>query len=63
MTDLQLAYNWLQNIIDSSNNDFHFEGVDKLITLFEAKYCDSPLTLCLQEQRQMHWNTIHSILN
>lgn len=63
MTPQQQAYNWIQNIIDSATHDFHFEGVDKLITLFEAKYLDDPLTTCLQGQRNQHWNTIHSILN
>ena len=62
MTPIQQAYVWIQNIIDSSNNDFHFDGVDKIIDLFHTKYNNSPLTICLQEQRQAHWNTIHSIL-
>ena len=62
MSNKQHAYNWIQNIIDSATHDFHFEGVDKLITLFEEKYTDEPLTVCLQGQRYQHWNTIHSIL-
>ena len=63
MTNKQHAYNWIQNIIDSAAHDFHFEGVDRLIELFEAKYNDAALTICLLEQRQIHWNNIHSIIN
>lgn len=62
MTRIQYDYNWLQNIIDSANNDFHFDCVDKLVDLFHSKHNNAPLTTCLQEQRAIHWNNIHSIL-
>lgn len=63
MNKSQQAYLWIQSIIDSSNNDFHFTGVDKLISLFNKQFNNASLTICLQEQRQAHWNTIHSIIN
>jgi len=63
MTASQIAYVWIQGIIDSSNNDFHFDGVDKLIHLFNERYNNASLTICLQQQRQDHWNNLHSILN
>ncbi len=63
MTQTQEAYTWLQNIIDSANNTFHFDTVDVLIKLFHQKYNNQQLTDCLTEQRQAHFNNIHSILN
>ena len=63
MTPKQEAYIWIQNIIDSCNNDFHFGGADKLIELFDAIHKDDQLTTLLQLQRNEHWNTIHSILS
>lgn len=62
MTEKQQNYNWLMNIIDSCNNDFHFTAVDKLIELFLSRHKDETLTDCLKAQRTSHWNFIHSIL-
>lgn len=63
MNEVQQAYTWIQNIIDSANNTFHFDAVDALIKLFHQKYKDEKLTDCLTTQRQAHFNNIHSILN
>lgn len=63
MTPVQGAYTWLQNIIDSANNTFHFDAVDALIKLFHQKFNDQKLTDCLTEQRQINFNNIHTILN
>lgn len=62
MTIDQQHYNWIQNIIDSCNNDFHFDGVDKLIELYEQRHNNASLTMCLLHQRTQRWNSIHSIL-
>lgn len=63
MTTKQECYNWLVSIIDSCNNDFHFEGVDALIALFKLRFKeDTDLHILLETQRATHWNTIHGIL-
>lgn len=62
MTEQQSLYNWIMNIIDSCNNDFHFEAADKLIELFEQRVKNQDLVICLKQQRERHWNSIHSIL-
>lgn len=63
MTEAQKDYNWLQAIIDSCNNTFHFECADKMIELFIAKHNNANLIMCLHSQREAHYNAIHSILN
>lgn len=58
-------YNWIYGIIQSCNNDFHFECVDALIQLFTQKYRmqdTDELLLNLLYTRQDKWNHIHSIL-
>ena len=62
MTEVQEHYNWIMGIIDSCNNDFHFEGVDKLIELFYQRHKNNDLHTCLLQLRAEHWNSIHSIL-
>lgn len=63
MTEAQTIYNWLTGIIDSSTNDFHFEGVDNLIELFKLKFPnDQKLYDLLKQLRQGKWNSIHVIL-
>ena len=55
-------YNWLLKIIETCNNDFHFEAVDKLIELFFEKEKDQLLTDDLKLARIQKWNEIHHIL-
>ena len=63
MTEAQNVYSWLLTIIDSSTNDFHFEGVDNLIELFAKKFPnDVNLHNLLIDIRQKRWNSIHVIL-
>ena len=68
MKEAQRDYNWMLVIIHSCSNDFHFEGVDKLVELFKAKYDDGTpymdqLFFELVVVRLRRWNLIHSILN
>ena len=56
-------YEWIANIIDSCNNDFHFEAVDKLISLYEARTGDADMVLKLQELKQAKWFSIANILH
>ena len=56
------TYTWVYNIIESCNNDFHFECADALISLYDIKYMDTDRVLGLRLLRQNKWNTVHSIL-
>lgn len=62
------VFEWIRGIIESCRDDFHFEAVDKLIQLYDAKYngifnitvakyCDE-----LENLRSTRWNAIHGIL-
>lgn len=62
MTELQQHYNWIMGIIDSCRHDFHFEGVDRLIELFNARHQHDALHTSLLQLRAARWNSIHSIL-
>jgi hypothetical protein len=57
-----LIFEWIKKIIDSSNNTFHFEGVDRLIELFYEKYLDGELRTELHTLRQTKWYDVHDIL-
>lgn len=63
MTAQQTHYNWIQNIIDSCEHDFHFEAVDKIIELYHQKYNDEATTNALKEERKEHWNNTHAIIH
>ena len=57
------TYTWVYNIIESCNNDFHFDCADVLISLFSIKYGDTDRVLGLRLLRQNKWNTVHTIFN
>jgi hypothetical protein len=56
------TYTWIYNIIESCNNDFHFDSADLLISLFNIKYGDPEMISELKLLRQDKWNTVHTIL-
>lgn len=60
---MQNDFNWISNIIQSCTNSFHFQAVDKLIELFEARYHNSEATTGLKQIRQNKFNDQHLILN
>lgn len=60
--DKQNIYDWIKKIIETCNNDFHFESVDRLIELFYEKYLDGEMRSELNIVRQNKWNEIHNIL-
>lgn len=63
MTEDQEHYNWIMNIIDSCQHDFHFTCVDKLIELFKQKHkAHEEKAVMLETQRAVRWNNIHHIL-
>lgn len=55
-------FEWISKIIESCNNDFHFNAVDILIELFWQKHLDGDLRTQLMILRENKWNEIHSIL-
>jgi hypothetical protein len=56
------TYTWVYNIIESCNNDFHFDGADVLISLFSDRYRDADKVSGLRLLRQNKWNAVHTIL-
>lgn len=58
------AYEWIYKIIESCTDDFHFDGVDKLIELFSIKYGadNEKMTDQLIYYRNVHWNKTHAIV-
>lgn len=62
MTEAQKDHNWIMAIIDSCNNTFHFECVDRLIDLYAEKHNNAMLSLALLKQREVHFNNVHSII-
>jgi hypothetical protein len=58
----QDIHQWISSIINSCTDDFHFEGVDKLIEIFNEKFKNESLTIDLQTQRAIKWNDIHAIV-
>ena len=55
-------YEWIKKIIETCNNTFHFEGVDRLIELYFEKFQDESSADTLKLLRQNKWNQIHDIL-
>lgn len=53
---------WISSIIDSCNNQFHFDAVDKLIELYFEREKNEDMKLELQIKKQQKWNDIHNIL-
>lgn len=62
MENKQNLYDWIVKIIDSCRDDFHFEGVDRIIELFNDKFKDENLHLELKMKRTDKWNEIHTII-
>jgi hypothetical protein len=56
------VFDWVCNIIDSCTDDFHFEGVVKLIDLFHEKQKDEQLRDELILKMKDKWNIIHGIV-
>jgi hypothetical protein len=55
-------FQWISKIIETCNNDFHFEGVDNLIKLYDEKVKDKDKTLQLEILRTRKWKEIHFLL-
>ena len=55
-------FQWISKIIETCNYDFHFEGVDNLIKLYDEKVKDKDKTLQLEMLRTRKWNEIHFLI-
>lgn len=55
-------FDWITKIIDSCTDDFHFEGADNIIELFNEKFKDEEMYFQLKMKRTDKWNTIHAII-
>ena len=61
-TEKDSIFEWISKIIESSNNTFHFEAVDRLIDLYFEKFQDDKAKTELFVLRQTKWESIHDIL-
>lgn len=59
---MEQSYEWITRIIETCNNNFHFEAVDRLIDLFYEKYKDEKRKTELEHLRIIKWNEIHGVL-
>jgi len=53
---------WIENIIQSCTDDFHFEAVDRLITLYNERQKDEDSYNDLVSSRTKKWNDMHGII-
>lgn len=56
-------FEWICRIIDTCNNDFHFEAIDRLIALYFEREKDESKVIELETLKIRKWNEIHHILN
>ena len=56
------TYTWVYQIIESCNNDFHFDCVVVLISVYNIQYADTDRVLALRLLLENKWNSVHSIL-
>lgn len=55
----QDIFQWIANIIQTCNNDFHFDSVDKLIDLYYQRDKDEQKVIELKLLRKAKWDEIH----
>lgn len=53
---------WIAKIIDTCNNDFHFEAIDNLIEIHYKNFKNEEHKTDLELLRTKKWNEIHVIL-
>jgi len=62
MDNKKNLHDWITKIIESCRDDFHFEGVDRIIELFNDRHKDEELYVDLKLKRSEKWNEIHVII-
>lgn len=55
-------FEWISKIIETCNQDFHFEAVDRLISLYYEREKDKVKRDELEMLKIQKWNSIHNIL-
>lgn len=55
-------FEWISKIIETCNQDFHFEAVDRLISLYYEREKDTVKRDELEMLKIQKWNLIHNIL-
>jgi hypothetical protein len=63
MEKVEKAYDWITRITATCNNQFHFDGLDKLIELFATNFPEELEKIDeLKMKRFEKWNEVHNIL-
>jgi hypothetical protein len=61
LTETEIASDWIIKAINSSNNRFHVEACNKLISLFEVRYplakdfVDNLMMLLLEKENSINY--------
>lgn len=61
-TKVDIAYEWICRIIETCNNQFHFDGIDRLIELFGENFKDENKVVLLKNIRNQKFAEVHNIL-
>ncbi|MFY8160843.1 MAG: hypothetical protein ACOVNU_05895 [Candidatus Kapaibacteriota bacterium] len=56
------AYDWICRIIDTCTHQFHFDAIDRLVTLYSEIYKDDESIYSLKMIAAQKYNAIHNIL-
>lgn len=62
MGNKQIFFDWINAIIKSCTDDFQFECVDNMVSLFFERFNDIELHQQLTLSRASKWNEIHGII-
>ena len=63
MTHQTEAYEWICRIIDTCTNQFHFDAVERLVSLYYNNFKDVEGTYKLEMIAAQKYNAIHNILS
>ncbi len=62
ISETDTTFDWIVKIIDTCNNDFHFESVDNLIELYYLKTGNEDKYIDLQLIRMKKYKLVHGQL-
>jgi len=62
VSETDTTFDWIVRIIDTCNNDFHFESVDNLIELYYLKTGNEDKYIDLQLIRIQKYKLVHGQL-
>jgi len=58
ITIIEDTYTRIYSIIESCNNDFHFDCADVLISVYNIQYGDTDRVLALRLLQENKWNSV-----